>query len=188
MPRQLNPFTDRQIRLIETIREKIYQIDNPDSNSITNQSYEFITVNTKQFGRIPKIRFTPNSCQIKSELLKKAGLMDEFRQKEIDQIRQKYGFRKARNSFARLFESEWNNTMLKAKKATFTLALINQLMATGQQPISEPIHLLQSIVMDEYKGQIKTIEKSQTINSKENKEIKGYADELAALEWPFQIT
>jgi len=40
--------------------------------------------------------------------------------------------------------------MLKAKKATFTVALINHLFATETQTIADPIALLQQIVIDEY--------------------------------------
>ena len=180
--RNPNPFTVRQVRLLEVVRDRIQEIDNPDPDIISNESYRFYTEITKQFGKIPKIRFRPNSSQIKAEVIDSAGLINESHKEKKAEIRAKFEIREARNSKANLFESEWNNIMLKAKKATFTLALINQLMATGQQPISEPLSQLQSIVMDEYKGQIKTTDKSQTVNSIENKEIKGYADELAELE------
>jgi hypothetical protein len=72
--------------------------------------------------------------------------------------------------------------MLKVKKATFTVGLINQLMATDLQPISTPMALLQSIVMEEYNGQIKTNNPTKTANLPKNPEIRGYAEELAELE------
>ena len=80
--------------------------------------------------------------------------------------------------------------MLKAKKAIFTIALINQLFCSMDQTISEPIEHLQDIVMDEYSPQIKA--KRDDINGKEkeksrsetqeNTGIKPYDEELAQLE------
>lgn len=171
MIRNTNPFTERQIRLLGAIQEKICEINDPDPEIITNDSYEWFTEQTKQFGKIPKIRFYPNSCLTKAEIVQKADLIDESRHQEIVQVRQKIGIKRPRDKEsrirARLFESEWNNIMLKAKKATFTVALINQLFCSIGQTISEPIEHLQSIVMDEYSPQIKA--KRNDINDKENK-------------------
>jgi len=180
--RNPNPFTARQVRLLEAIHNRIREINNPDPEVITNESYEFHTEQTKQFGKIPKLRFRPNSSRIKAEIVDSAGLIDESLKEKKAEIRAKFGIREARNAKANLFESEWNNIMLKAKKATFTVGLINQLLATSHQTISSPMALLQSIVMEEYKGQIKTNNPLQTANPKENREIKGYAQELAELE------
>jgi len=179
--RNPNPFTARQIRLLEAIREKIREINDPDPEVITNESYEFHTEQTKQFGKIPKIRFRPNSGQIKAEIIEKDGLIDESQSEKKVEIRKKYGIREARNSKANLFESEWNNIMFKVKKATFTAAYINQLFATGQQTVSEPIALFQSVVMEEYAGQIKVKmdgihTEGPEINEKEP--VKGYGEEL----------
>ena len=44
---------------------------------------------------------------------------------------------------ANLFESEWNNIMLKAKKAALTLAFINQRFSTATQKVADPIIALQ---------------------------------------------
>ena len=184
--RNLNPITDRQIRLLEAVRDKICQINDPDPEVIIDESYEFHVVATKQFGKIPKIRFTPNSCHIKAELAKKSGIIDESKEMEIVCLRHLYGVTGARNSRARLFEEEWNNMMLKAKKAAFTVALINQLFATMDQTASKPIQLLQQIIMDEYAPQIKAkkdpIGKSKcpkASNSIENEGIKPYDQELS---------
>ena len=179
--RNPNPFTDRQIRLLEAIREKLRQINDPDPEIITNESYEFHTELTKQFGKIPKIRFRPNSGQVQAEIIKSANLIDESQTEKKADIRKKHGIREARNSKANLFESEWNNIMLKLKKATFTAAYINQLFATGRQRLSDPIQLLQSIVMEEYAGQIKV--KKEGIHTegpeiKDKEPVKGYDEEL----------
>ena len=190
MIRNPNPFTERQLRLLEAIREKISEINDPDPEIITHETYEWFTEQTKQFGKIPKIRFYPNSCLAKAEIIQKAGLIDESRQQEIAQLRKNIGIKKPRDKTsrinARLFESEWNNIMLKAKKATFTVALINQLFCSVDQTISEPIARLQNIVKDEYSPQIKA--KRNDINGKEkeksgsetqeNTGIKPYDEEL----------
>ena len=187
--RNPNPFTNRQIQFLEVIRKRIRQINDPNPEIITHETYEFHTEQTKQFGKIPKIRFRPHSSQIKAELIRAAGLIDKSREEKIAQIRQKYGIRETRNREARLFESEWNNIMLKAKKATFTMALMNQLFANQDQALSEPVQLMQSIVVDEYASQIKAKKKQihpsetlKTAETQENNRIKPYDEQLAELE------
>ncbi|RJR23646.1 MAG: hypothetical protein C4582_05285 [Desulfobacteraceae bacterium] len=148
--RNSSPFTDRQRRLLEAIREQIRALNDPEPEIITHEACEWVTEDTKTFGKIPKIRFRPYACRTKAELVKQAGLVDEAKEHEIVQLRKLYSIREVRNKEARLFESEWNNIMLKAKKAAFTLALINSLFSTHNQTVSEPIRLLQSIVLLEY--------------------------------------
>ena len=186
--RNQNPFTDRQIRLLEAIREKIRHIHDPNPEIITDESYEWFTESTRQFGTIPKLRFSPQSSRIKAELIRDAGLIDELRENEYSQIRQKYGIKEARNRKARLFESEWNNIMLKVKKAMFTAGYINQLLATDQQSVAEPIAIIQQIVTDEYAPQIKGKRQAIHPNEEEAEEntekdkIKGYDNELEEME------
>jgi len=186
MVRKTNPFTDRQLRLLEAIRNKMSQINDPNPDIITNESYEVSIKHTKQFGKIPKIRFRPNSSQIKAELVKKAGMVDESRKTEIVRLRRLYGVSGARNSKARLFEEEWNNIMFKVKKATFTAGMINQLFAAENQAVSEPIHILQQVVMEEYASFIK-VKRARIHQDDKNKEnaddkCKGYDEELEELE------
>ena len=180
--RNPNPFTARQVRLLEAIHNRIKEINNPDPDVITNESYEFHTEQTKQFGKIPKLRFRPRSAQIKAEIIVSAGLIDESQKEKKAEIRARFGIREARNAKANLFESEWNNLIHKFKLAAATLGIANQTFATANQTVSEPIALLQSIVMEEYKSQIKAKNPLQTAKPKENKEIKGYAQELAEME------
>ena len=169
MKRNPNPFTERQVSLLEAIQKKIREINDPNPEIITDESYEWFTEQTKQFGKIPKIRLYPDSCLAKAELIEKAGLINESRQQEIAQLRENIGMTKPQDKIcrirARLFESEWNNIMLKAKKATFTVALINQLFCSMDQNISEPIEHLQNIVMEEYSPQIRA--KREEIHRKE---------------------
>ena len=187
--RNPNPFTVRQVRLLEAIRERVNQIEDPEPEVIWNESFEWREETTRQFGRIPKVRFRPHSGQIKAELVRQAGLVDADREKEIERLREKFGIRAARNKEARLFEAEWNNIMFKIKKAMFTVGFINQLFTSLDQSVSEPIRLLQDIVLDEFCTQIKPkrkpVSSSEAPKSAEtikNKGIKPYDEELAQLE------
>jgi hypothetical protein len=180
--RSPNAFTARQIRFLEAIHNRIKEINNPDPEVITNESYEFHTEQTKQFGKIPKLRFRPRSAQIKAEIIVSPGLIDESQKEKKAEIRAKFGIREARNAKANLFESEWNNIMLKAKKAAFTVGLINQLLATDLQAVSTPMAQLQSIVMEEYATQIKVkrkaVHRMKYEGEQQKPKIKGYYEEL----------
>jgi hypothetical protein len=187
MIRKQNPFTKRQLRFLESVQEKIKEINDPDKPYINHESYSFQTKQTKQFGKIPKIVFKPYGTQIKAEIIRNAGLVNKSRDKEIDQIRDKMGFVNPRDKnhriFARLFESEWNNIMLKAKKATFIMALINNLFTSGYQQVADPVLLLQEIVMDEYNRGIKIDKKIIQRDKKSRKPLseKSYDEELMGI-------
>ena len=187
--RSKNPFTARQISFIEAIRKKLCQTNDPDPEIITDEAFEFYIEQTKNFGKIPKIRFKPHACRIKAEIIKTAGLFNETRENEKARIRQIDGFRSSRNCMARLFESEWNNIMLKAKKSMITIGHINHLFTSEKQNLSDPVRLLQQIVFEEYKPILKTkikplYSKEEDIPAeKQNLEgIKPYDQELAELE------
>jgi len=187
--RNPKPFTARQIRLLEAIREKIRQINDPDPEVIIIQSFEWRTEQTRQFGKIPKIRFKPYSSQIKAEIVRQAKLIDETREKEIVQLRRKYGVRAAKNKEARLFESEWNNIMFKIKKATFTVGFLNQLFSESSRKVSDPIHIMQHIVMDEFSPLIKakrepmgTCDVPKPAETPKNRGLKPYDQQIDELE------
>ena len=188
MIRKQNPFTKRQIKFLESIHYKIKEINDLDKSYISHESYSFQIKQTKQFGKIPKIVFTPHGTQAKADIVKTAELINESREKEIDLIRTKMGFTNPRDKdhriLARLFESEWNNIMLKAKKATFTMALINSLFTTDCQQVADPVLLLQSIVMDEYNREIKTDKNIIQRKKGQNRALpeKNYEDELMGIE------
>ena len=175
MIRKQSPFTKRQLMFLEAIQNKIIEINDPEKPYISHTSYSFKVKQTKQFGKIPKIVFTPHGTQIKADIIRKAGLVNEPRNREIDQIRTKMGFTNPRGKehriLARLFEAEWNNIMLKAKKATFTVALINNLFATGSEHVADPVLLLQGIVMDEYNREIKSDKKVVQQGKRQNKDL-----------------
>ena len=75
--------------------------------------------------------------------------------------------------------------MLKAKKSAAVLSIINSLLATRSQTVSDPIEQLQEIVLEEYAPHIKAAkvpipDKDQ--DPKAQSEFKSYADELLEVE------
>lgn len=187
MVRNPNPLTDRQRKFLEAIREKIRQISDPDPQIITHESYDFYIENTKYFGKIPKLRFKPRSSKIKAEIVQKAGLVDQNREAEIVEIRGKYGVQKARNGLAMLFESEWNNIMVKLKKSVFVAGYVNQLFATEHQTLSELTLLTQWIVKSAYAPLIRMkwkpiIQGKDAAKKIKSESFKRYDEELAEVE------
>jgi len=198
MPRTRNPFTARQISLLVAIREKIMEINCPEKDYISHESVDFYIEQTKIFGMIPKLAFKPNTQSIKAEIMRNAGLTEsvsENRKERLASIRRAHGFRPKRKPkndrerLADLFDKEWNNIALKAKKATFTAAYINHLFAGQNQQIAEPIKLLQQIIRDEYADQIKPHRQPingnpdiKTPETRESKRYKGYDTVLEELE------
>ena len=185
--RNPNPFTARQIKLLEAIREKLRQINDPDPEIITNESYDWYTETITGIGKIPKIRFKPGSQSIKSDIMEQAGLTESIsddRKQKRSQARDRHNLNSKPKTdterLADLFGKEWNNIALKLKKAAFTAAYINQLFSTGQQQVSDPIQLLQSIITEEYKDQIKI---GEPIHDPEPaKPESSYEDELMGVE------
>jgi hypothetical protein len=141
-----NPFTVRQINLLQTLSTKLQDIDN---RLITHISYQWKSQSNRCFGQIPKISFTPHSCYVKAQIIHDSGIHSAIDEQTITLLRKKYGIKKVRYSQARLFESELNNIMLKIKKALHTLAFINNLFSDNDTLVAEPIALLQQIVMEE---------------------------------------
>jgi hypothetical protein len=144
--RNHNPFTARQINLLKTLSAKLQDIDN---RLITHMSYQWKTQPTRCFGKIPKITFTPHSCYVKAQIINDSGTNTAIDEQTITLLRKKFGIKKVRYSQARLFESEFNNIMLKIKKALHTLAFINNLFSDNDTLVAEPIGMLQQIVMEE---------------------------------------
>lgn len=149
------PFTTRQLNLLKAVQDKIRQINDPNPEILTDESFEWRTTRTNHFGIIPKITFKPYSSQIKADIMRKAGLLDENRETKLTELRKQYGIGEVRNMEARLFESEWNNIMLKIKKATLALCYINMFFAGSDQKMSDPLQHMQQIVMEEFATQLK---------------------------------
>ena len=147
--RNNNPFTKRQIDFIKALNNKIIAIDDPGPEIITHNSYQWKIEQTKQFGKIPKIKFHTHSCQIKTDIIRAAGLIDKNRDYELSNIRQRHIIKPSKYGKARLFEAELNNIMFKIKKAVYTVGYINNLFTENGSQIAEPLALLQQIIMEE---------------------------------------
>ena len=187
--RNPDAFTKRQIRLIKAVRDKVCEINDPNPEIITDETYQWRYEQTRQFGRIPKIRFKPYCSQAKAELVRQAGLIDDNRERQLEQLRRKYGVRSAKNKEARLFESEWNNIMFKIKKAAFTVGFLNQIFSGSDQKVAEPIRIMQEIVLEEFSLQLKAkqkpihmVDSAKPAETRKNKAIRPYDQQLAALE------
>jgi len=187
--RAQNPFTDRQLRLLETIRHRLRAMNDPDPEVITNEEFSWGMELTSEFGRIPKLKFHTQATRIKAELIQKACPMAEAKEKELAKIRAKYDVQGAKYKEASRFESEFNNLMIKAKKAMATVAMINQMFATEGQVVSDPIKLLQEIVNIEYgslvkspKEPIHTPRDHAPAETRENKGIEPYDVQLERME------
>ena len=169
MNRNQNPFTQRQLALIKAVRDKIREITDPDQDVIRHDSFEFYTRNTKRYGNILKIRFKPNSSQIKAELAETAGLLDDKRRARLEEIRAKHGLKKVRNTDAMLFESEWDNIMFKFKKSVFVSGYINQVFASENEALSVPTELMQKVVLETYspflKAEKEQVQKPESLSS-----------------------
>ncbi len=141
-------FHSKQHRFLEGVCARLREMDDPDPEIITHDSYEWHAANLKGFGTIPKITFTPygKSTKIKAEIMRSASLADESRRKEVDEIRRKLGFQKARDHedriLARLFESYWNGYWKTLIRALVRIEQAQKLFTKSNEPISEPIQIL----------------------------------------------
>lgn len=152
--RNPNPFTPRQLRLLETLRNRLVQITDPDPEIITHESYSWASKVTKNFGTIPTIIFTKNVNRIKAEIIRDAGLSDPDKDHELNKIRKEYGIIERQHKEARLFNAEMDQLMFNLKKHTSAPALINRMFATNQQKISAPIQIIQNAIMTEFKADL----------------------------------
>lgn len=183
MIRNKNPFTDRQLRLLDSIRQKILEIEDPNPDVIRHDRYEFYTTVTKRYGKIVKIRFMPlsRSTAIKAELAGRAKLFNKTKREQLEKIRKKYSIKAARNTDAMLFEEEWNNLMIRLKRYIYFSGIFNQYFTTGKEQLARPIKLIQQIVLEEYpliKAKRDPIH-TENPETSEFRRIRPYTDELA---------
>jgi len=141
-------FHSKQHRFLEGVCARLREMDDPDPEIITHDSYEWHAANLKGFGTIPKITFTPygKSTKIKAEIMRSASLADESRRKEVDEIRRKLGFQKARDHedriLARLFESYWNGYWKTLIRALRRIEQSQRLFTKPDETIAEPMQIL----------------------------------------------
>lgn len=152
--RNPEPFTERRQRFVAALSETLKAINDPDSPDVSDH-YEYRSELLKGFGEIPKIRFYPHGkdTYYKAEIMRKTGLVNQETTQKIVALREKVGFKKARDEehrvLARQFESEWNNLMHQLVKATRALSAINYALSELGSGMAEPIRIIQGIVVGE---------------------------------------
>ena len=170
-------FALKQLRFLKVLTNRLQELDDPNPDVITHDSYEYHETCLKGIGVMPKITFKPygKSTQIKAEIMRSANIDDESRKREIDEIRKKYGIKTARDTetriLARLFESYWNNYWRSIRTALSRIEQAQRLFITNperNETISKPMRILIGNVAD--------IKEAKQGEEKQGK--KSYADEL----------
>ena len=170
--------TKQELFLI-AFRNKLKEIDDPNPDIITHDSYEYIKKNLRGIGIIPKITFKPygQGIRIKGEIMRSANIYDKDIEREIDEIREKYGPKKTKDKenriLARRFESYWNNYWRGIRTALNRIEQAQKLFITDRtknMTISEPMQIMMGT-----KAGVPNTEKQNNENIKEK---KSYMDEL----------
>ena len=165
MPYNQNPFTQKQERFLRALKSKLIEIRDPDKEVLDNRSFEFYVEYTKKFGAIPKIRFRPNSCTIKEEIMKDVGY------KPVAEIKT---WKDRRNASASAFDKYWDNLVFRLVKAGKMLATFNQMFTEDNADMSELISLVQRCIIPE-KVEHRIVNSNQTQANKS----RSYIEELA---------
>lgn len=181
--RNPNPFTQRQLQLLEALRNRLVQMTDPDPEIITHESYSWASKTTKNFGTIPTIIFNKNANQIKAEIIRAAGLTNPDKEQALNKIRKQYGIQERQHKEARLFNAEMDQLMFNVKKHTHASAYINKIFATKRQQLSDPITIIQNAIMTEFKADLSqekdSIHNDETEQKTPNKkEQPSYAQKL----------
>ena len=161
-----NPFTQKQERFLRALKCKLIEIRDPDKEVLDNRSFEFYIEYTKRFGAIPKIRFRPNSCTIKEEIMKDVGY------KPVAEIKI---WKDRRNAAASAFDKYWDNLVFRLVKAGKILATFNQMFTDDNADMSELISLVQRCIIPE-KVEHKIVYSNQTQANKPRSYIKELAE------------
>jgi len=146
MPRNQNPFTDKERRFLESLRSELAQIRDPNKEIDDCQDFSFSVQQTAKFGSIPKIRFTANSLAVKERIMTEAG---------YEPVTDKSGWKARRDAAASAFDKTWDALMFKLVKAGKVMATFNQMLTMEGQAVSELITLVQRCIAPEkVEGQI----------------------------------
>jgi len=173
---------NNQTRFLAAIAKCLSAIDDPEPEVIRHISYAWRTQNIKGFGTIPKLTFYPygQSTKIKADIMRSAGLQDQARQKEMDEIREKYNPKKSKDHedriLARLFESYWNSYWQAVIRALQRIERAQTTFAKPSETISEPMRILLG------KRLINGNQKSKTAETADSEAHKPYTAILAKLE------
>ena len=177
----LSTITKQSLFLI-ALRNKLKAIDDPNPDIITHDSYEYRKINLRGIGIIPKITFKPygQGIRIKGEIMRSANIYDKDIEREIDEIREKYGPKKTKDKenriLARRFESYWNNYWRGIRTALNRIEQAQKIFITTSNPqnkdqISEPMRIMM--------GTKAVVPNKEEGNKQEN---RSYMDEHMELE------
>ena len=180
--RKAGPFTDRQIRWLNALTDKLKDIDDPDPPILTHESYVYSLRYVSQYKRrLPRITFTPygRDTRIKAHIMRKASLgMDDEWKKELSDLREKHGFKKGRDKedriLARRFNAYWNRYWDRKAKALDELEDSQKRFSRQDEVVVEPIRLLME-------DKIPQLNLGQP-EIRKNRQLKPYDHELAELE------
>jgi len=159
------PLTQKQDKFLKSLKNKLIEIRNPAKEILDNRCFEFYIEHTKRLGSIPKIKFKPNSCKIKEEIMIECGYVP---------IEKKDTWQKARNAAASAFDKCWDNLVFRLVKAGRMLAIFNQMFTDDGCEISDLIPIVQKCIEPD-----KVVENISDLKNSYPVEEKSYLDELA---------
>ena len=165
IPYNPNPFTSRQEKFLIALRNKLIDIKDPGNEILDNRRVDFYLEHTRKFGTIPKIRFKPNSCATKEEIMIDAGYKP---------VLKKETWKARRNAAASAFDKYWDGLIFRLVKAGRMLAAFNQRFTEEGEALSDLIVLVQNCIAPE-RIEKKIASKNTTILE----EQRSYLDDLA---------
>ena len=170
------PLINKQSLFLSALRKKLVELDDPDPDIITHESYTYTETTRSGFGKIPKITFKPygKNRKIKADIMRSSGIYDPAVEKEIAKIRQKYNPIQANQKediiLEKRFDSFWNAYWKSIRRSLNRIEQAQKLFITsGDEQISIPFQILG----------VTPKAKKEEINKKKS---KNYMDELMEVE------
>ena len=179
----------KQEHFLIALRNKLKEMEDPNPDIITHDSYTYHETTLAEYAKMPKIRFHPygKSKIIKAEIMRTSNIYDEKTEKRIDEIKEKY---KSTTTFpspkqlkeqedtilANRFDSYWNNYWRSIRTALNRINQAQKIFITTSNPenkdqISEPMRIMM--------GTKAVVPNKEEKNKQEN---RSYMDELMELE------
>ena len=176
--------TSLQKPWLDALIAKLHEIDDPDPEIITRDSYDWKLTLIKGTGRIPKLSFQPygRDTAIKAEIMRRAGFAasEDWKQKKAE-IRARYGLKKASEiedrELARKFNKLSIDYFTKLRAAMLLIADAQKRFCKPDTPLGDPAYL---IISDLIPGFQKAGNK--TANSQDFRQEKPYNEILAQLD------
>jgi hypothetical protein len=160
----MDPFTIKEEDFLVALRKRVIEIRNP-KDYIDGRDYRFYVENTKTFGSIPKIKFTPDAQVIKHEIMLDAGYKP---------VIMKARFKDRVKQAAKAFDSVWNRIFARQVRHGKEMAYINSQFTEIGQATSDLIRLIQICITPAQTG--------EPIQRKNPPKVKSYADEIREIE------